>query len=197
MKKRKAGMILGFIVATLVLVVGYATIADIDLSISGTASAGSSNENFNVEIVADSLSTTGTTANVSVEDDTTLAGENEKQLNVSFIATGFTANGDKAVVTYTIENTSNDLDAILSSTGVIVTVPDDTDNVTYYDDSADLFDTEYYFGSTEEKPQTATVSSTDGSNTTTVTVVITLNKTIVDEENVMVNVNLPIIAEAN
>ena len=35
MKKRKAGMVLSFVVATLVLVVGYAAITDINLSVSG------------------------------------------------------------------------------------------------------------------------------------------------------------------
>lgn len=192
MKKRNAGMMLSFIVATLVLAVGYALVADIPLSISGTASASSSNENFDVQMVANSLDSTGTTTNVIVEDDTTIA---VKQLNVNFTASGFTAKGDTAVVTYTVENNSNDLEALLSSTGVVVRVPENTDNITYYDNGANLFEASYYFDSTEGKT-TTTVSSVDGSNTTTITVVITLKETILDEENVVVNINLPINAKA-
>ena len=192
MKKRNAGMMLSFIIATLVLAVGYALVTDIPLSVSGTASAGASNENFDVQMVADSLVYTGTTQTVNVEDNTT---SNEKQLNVNFTASGFTAKGDKAVVTYTIENQSNDLDAALSSTGVKVTIPENTDNITYYAEAASLFDTSYYFNNTEET-KTITIGSEDGLNTTTVTVVITLNKTILDEENVAVNINLPINANA-
>ena len=195
MKKRRASILLAMVVATLVLVVGYAAVANINLSVGGTASASASNENFNIEMVADSLDTTGTTQNVTVTDNTTAAGENEKQLNVSFNATGFTAKGDKAVVTYTVENTSNDLQAILSATDVVVTVPEKTGDTTYYEDGASLFDTDYYF-TDDEQTKTTTVNSQDGTNTTTVTVVLTLNKTIVDEENVMVNVRLPITATA-
>ena len=193
MKKRNAGIMLSFIVATLLLVVGYAAVTNINLSVNGSASASANNENFNVEMVAGSLDTTGTTDTVSVTDDTTTV---DKQLSVDFIATGFTAKGDKAVITYEIENTSNDLEATLSSSGVTVTVPADTADTTYYANGADLFDTDYYFDG-DEQTKTITVGSTDGSNTTTVTVVLTLNKTIVDEENVLVNVSLPITATAN
>ena len=196
MKKRKEGMFLAFVVATLVLVVGYAAVTDINLSVSGTASAGSSDANFDVQMVADSLSTTGTTSTVSVTDNTTTVGTDEKQLNVEFSATGFTAKGDQAVITYTIENTSNDLEAILSSTGVNITVPEDTDDTEYYANGASLFTSKYYFGNTEET-QTTTISSEENTNTTTVTVVLTLNETILNEKNVVVNVNLPITAKAN
>lgn len=192
MRKRKAGMLLGFIIATLVLVVGYATVTNINLSVTGTASAEASNENFNVQMVAGSLNTEGTSTNVSVTDNTVTA---EKQLNVNFIATGFSAKGDKAVITYTIENSSNDLVATLESSGVELSVPDNTADTTYYATSNTLFDAEYYFGSTEGT-KTVDVSSQANSNTTTVTVVLTLNKTIVDEQNVVVNVNLPIAAKA-
>ena len=192
MKKRNAGMMLGFIVATLVLVVGYASVADISLSVGGSASAGASNENFDVQMVAGSLNDDGTTESVVVTDNTTTS---QKQLNVNFTATGFTAKGDKAVVTYTIENRSNDLQALLTSSGVVVTVPEDTADVAYYDDSASLFDTEFYFDGVENT-KTKTISSEENSNTTTVTIVITLNETILDEENVAVNINLPINAKA-
>ena len=192
MKKRKAGMVLSFVVATLVLVVGYAAITDINLSVSGTSSAGISDQNFDVQMVADSLITTGTTSTVTVTNNTITT---EKQLDVNFAATGFTAKGDKAVVTYTIENNSNNLEALLSSTGITVTVPEDTADTTYYADGANLFDTDYYFGDTEGT-KTSTVSSETGVNTTTVTVVITLNKTIINEDNVVVNINLPITAKA-
>lgn len=192
MRKRKAGMLLGFIIATLVLVVGYATVTNINLSVTGTASAEASDENFNVQMVAGSLNTDGTSTNVSVTDNTTNA---EKQLNVNFVATGFSAKGDKAVITYTIENSSNDLVATLESTGVVLSVPANTTDTTYYAKSNTLFDAEYYFGSTEGT-KTVDVSSQANSNTTTVTVVLTLNKTIVDEQNVVVNVNLPITAKA-
>lgn len=193
MKKRNAGIMLSFIVATLLLVVGYATITNINLSVNGRASASANNENFNVEMVAGSLDTTGTSDTVSVNDDTPITA---KQLSVDFVATGFTAKGDKAVITYEIKNTSNDLEATLSSSGVTVTVPTNTEDTTYYTNGDDLFNTDYYFDGNEQT-KTITVGSEDGSNTTTVTVVLTLNKTIVDEENVLVNVSLPIIATAN
>ena len=41
-----------------------------------------------------------------------------------------------------------------------------------------------------------TVNDEVDNNTTTVTIVLTLNKTILNEENVLVNVNLPIVATA-
>lgn len=192
MRKRRTGMILGFIVATLVLAVGYAVVADINLSVSGTASAGASNENFDVQMVTNSLATTGTSTNVRVVDNTEAA---DKQLNVKFIATGFTAKGDTAVVTYTIKNNSNDLNALLSSTGVSVTVPESTTDTTYYANGASLFDTEYYFNNNKDT-KTITVNDEVDNNTTTVTIVLTLNKTILNEENVLVNVNLPIVATA-
>lgn len=192
MRKRRTGMILGFIVATLVLAVGYAVVADINLSVSGTASAGASNENFDVQMVTNSLATTGTSTNVRVVDNTEAA---DKQLNVKFTATGFTAKGDTAVVTYTIKNNSNDLNALLSSTGVSVTVPESTADTTYYANGASLFDTEYYFNNNKDT-KTITVNDEVDNNTTTVTIVLTLNKTILNEENVLVNVNLPIVATA-
>lgn len=192
MKKRNVGMMLGFVVATLVLVVGYALVADISLSVGGSASAGASNENFDVQMVAGSLDDDGTSNNVTVTDNTMAA---EKQLNVNFTATGFTAKGDKAVVTYTIENSSNDLYAVLTSNGVVVTVPEDTNDVTYYKNSASLFDAEFYFDGVKET-KTKTISSEADENTTTVTIVITLKETILDEENVSVNINLPINAKA-
>jgi hypothetical protein len=192
-KRRKAGMLLGFIIATLFLIIGYAAVTDINLTINGTASAGSSNDNFNVQMVAGSLTTDGTSQNITVTDTTVTS---ETQLNVSFAASGFSAKGDTAVITYTLENKSNDLQAILSSTGVNVSVPQNTDNLTYYADSKDLFDVNYYFNDTEDT-KNITIDSTSGFNTTTVTVTITLNKTIVNEENVVINVNLPINAKAN
>ena len=195
MKRRKAGMLLGFIVATLVLAVGYALVTDINLSVSGTASAGASNENFKVQFDANSMKTDGTTNNVTVSNKQTDVSENGQQLNVGFTATGFTAKGDTAVVTYTIKNDSNDLNALLSSTGVEITVPSSTGSVTYYENGASLFEKDYYFTSTKDT-KTTTVSSVADSNTTTVTVVITLKETILNEENVMVNINLPITATA-
>lgn len=197
MKRRNAGIMLSFVIATLVLAVGYALVTDINLSISGTASAAANDKNFNVELVVNSMETTGTTTGLVVTDTTqAVSKENgQKQLNASFSVTGFTAKDDKAVVTYTIENTSNDLSALLSSTGVTVSVPESNGEQTYYADGANLFTTKYYFGDIEST-KTTTVSSETLANTTTVTIVITLNETIHEQENVLVNINMPITAEA-
>lgn len=192
MKKRKTFMILSFIVSTLLLAVGYAMVSDIPLSINGTASAGASNENFDVQMVAGSINTAGTTNNVTVIDNTSIS---DKQLNVSFAASGFTAKGDTAVVTYTIKNNSINLNALLSSSGVSVTVPESNDGVVYYVDGASLFDVDYYFDGSQSN-KTIVINDDESSNSTTITIVIMLNKTILNEENVLVNISLPINAKA-
>lgn len=192
MKKRKTFMILSFIVSTLLLAVGYAMVSDIPLSINGTASAGASNENFDVQMVAGSINTTGTTNNVTVIDNTSIS---DKQLSVNFAASGFTAKGDTAVVTYTIKNNSINLNALLSSSGVSVTVPESNDGVVYYVDGASLFDVDYYFDGSQSN-KTIVINDDESSNSTTITIVIKLNKTILNEENVLVNISLPINAKA-
>ena len=91
------------IVAVLMIGVGYAAINSIALQITGQLAAAPSDANFTVKFTTASPSEGNIVA--------TVTGDKTATLNVQ----GLTAKGDKAVATYTIQNTSEDLSANLTA----------------------------------------------------------------------------------
>ena len=90
-------------IAVLLIGIGYATLSNEVLTISGSASATTNDNNFTVKFTGEPTTTTGATAKIT--DDITA------EIGV----TGLTAKGDKATATYTIVNGSPDLSADLAA----------------------------------------------------------------------------------
>ena len=97
-------IILTIVLASVVIIgVGYAAINSIALEITGQLAAAPSDANFTVKFTDASPSEGNVVAKVT--------GDKTATLNVS----GLTAKGEKVTATYTIQNTSDDLSANLSS----------------------------------------------------------------------------------
>lgn len=121
MKNKKRIMGFGLLVAVLFLGIGYAAITSVNLRINGTATAVVDEGQFKVDFIEDDAVVTkvGSTS-LEVTDAKRTAPQ-----AASFTATGFKAAGDKIVVTYTVENTSPDLNARLGALAVNLTNNDD------------------------------------------------------------------------
>lgn len=117
------------LVAVLIIGVGYAAINSITLQITGQLAATPSDANFTVKFTSASPSEGSVVAKVT--------GDKTATLNVS----GLTAKGDKAVATYTIQNTSEDLSANL-------TVAASNENDEYFTVSTSLSETSIAKGGT-------------------------------------------------
>ena len=149
MKKKRTG-ILGVLLAVLALGIGYAAVNAITLTITGSGTISSIDDNFKVEYtsvaVANKSSNVTTTQSVSGETGT-------------FTVTGMTKKGDYAEFTFTITNSSQGLSAVLGTPAI-----------------ASGYNSEYFtVTSTTNSPTTLT--STGATNTTTQTVRVEAAKT--------------------
>ena len=104
MKRTNKIILTVVIVAMLLLGIGYAAIQNITLNISGTASADPSQSNFKVMFSGTPTVSDDTYVTAAVTDDT----------NATINVEGLTKKGDVATVTFTVQNTSEDLSSDLS-----------------------------------------------------------------------------------
>lgn len=108
MKKDTKKIVGGILViAVLLVAIGFAAIGARTLNINGTATAGTSQDNFVVKFTG--TPTTG-------GQGTTTATIDTNPINATMNVTGLTAKGDTATATYTISNESPDLSAALAAT---------------------------------------------------------------------------------
>ena len=160
MKRKKTYVGLILLIAVLMLGIGYAAMSNITLNITGSASAVVKDENFSVLFVG--------TPEVSSDDVTAkIIDDHNATLNV----TGLSAKGDKATVTYTVKNASEDLSAS-------VAVPNISNS-----------NSEYFSVTTDMNAEKTLVAG----NNTTVTVTVQLIKTPVDADETA-NINISLVA---
>ena len=103
MKKTTKIIIIVFVVALLLLGIGYAAIQNITLNISGTAAADPSQSNFKVMFTGTPDVSDNTYATAGITDDT----------NATIDITGLSSKGDFVVGSYNVKNESTDLSADL------------------------------------------------------------------------------------
>ena len=106
MKNKKTVIALTVLLAVLALGIGYATITNITLNITGSTAATASDANFSVKFVDSGAEITGSNATGEVTSD------NEATITVS----GLTTKDDIATITYPVKNYSADLGASLTAT---------------------------------------------------------------------------------
>ena len=98
------------LIAVLLVAIGYAAITTVSLNINGTANATAEQKNFSVIF-------SGTPEVSDPEKVTaTLNEADAKKISATMNVEGLSAKGDTVTATYTIENTSADLSAVLSAT---------------------------------------------------------------------------------
>ena len=149
MKKKRTGII-GILITILVLGIGYAAVSYVTLTIEGTGAITATQSNFVVVY-------TGVT--VASKTETVTTTQTASGTTGSFTVTGMTKKGDYAEFTYTIENQSEGLSAVLGNPVI-----------------ASGYNSEYFtVTSTTNSPTTLT--STGATNTTTQTVSIEAAKT--------------------
>ena len=105
--RKRLKIVLAILAAVCVLGVGYATVSNRLLTINGTASATTSDNNFVVKIQTDPTVNDGYDGQVQTN---VAADQQSATLNVS----QFTTTGDSATVVYTIQNASLELSANVS-----------------------------------------------------------------------------------
>lgn len=166
-KKGKIILAVVIIAAIILVAVGYATIGNIGLTISGTASGTGNSGNFVVKF-SDTVNTTITgtvTTNPKVASATAtgkVTGDKAATITVSGLAT----KGDYADVSFKVANNSKDIKATIAATAK----SDNTD-----------FSVAVIAG---------TGTAVAAGSTTTITVRVTLNKTLVGDSSTKVTVNL-------
>ena len=163
--KRALGILLIFIVV-LLLGVGYALSANL-LTITGTAEAKATDENFTVRfkklgdgIYQDPTDMKNATA--------TIISDTEAKISV----TGLKKANDEATVTYTVENVSNGIDAAVLADVLV--------------DNTDYFEVTVAGISTNSNSKTMIVSG----NETKVTLKVKLLKTPIADQNANITVKL-------
>lgn len=147
MRKNKKVIGIILVVALLLIAIGYAAITTIQLNISGQAQATPDQANFTVVFSG--------TPQVSDPSKVTAKITSPENLEATIDVKGLTAKGETVTATYTIENTSADLSAVLSAEEPTNSNPE------YFDVSYNI-----------AEPTTITAGST-----TTVTVTVELIKT--------------------
>ena len=166
MKKKRTFLGVALLIAVLVLGVGYAAITK-NLSISGTASATTNNENFKVKFegtpVTDKTNAPSSTVEATVTNDLTAT------INVS----GLTTTNDTVTATYTIKNESPELSADLAVGSIA------NDNAVYFEVTANL--------------AASTIAKGDS---TTVTVTVKLIKTPVEDQSAAISIPITATAKA-
>lgn len=157
--KRRNFLCIGILVAFLMLAVGYAAISSIPLNITGTASAQPDDSSFVVKFDSD-VDPTATSSLAGATVSAAVTGDRNATLSVS----GLTTKGQTATFVYTVKNESLDLAADISETSAAIGQSGDVDYSEYF--SVDV---------------TIQNSNIAAEGSTTVTVVVTLEKTPVDE----------------
>ena len=154
MKQKRTLVVLLLVIAILCLGIAYAAISNINLQISGTASATANSENFKVYFTG----TPETTKSNSSSIVTATAEEGGTQATIN--CSGLTTKGDNVTATYTIENGSPELTA---------------------DITAKVSSSNEKFTVTKTIDET-TATSVEAKKTTTITVTVTLNETVIDAD---------------
>lgn len=109
MSKNSAKVVgLVLLIAVLLVAIGYAAITTVQLRINGNANATANPDNFTVRFSG--------TPTVSDADKVEATLNPNDQLQATMNVSKLSAKGDTATATYTIENTSADLSAVLSAT---------------------------------------------------------------------------------
>ena len=168
MQNKRALIIIVLIVAVLLLAVGYAAITK-DLSIGGTIAAGANADNFKVHYQG----TTGTIS--STNTGATLSATTNEEHTATIEASGLDTAGQTVTAVFTIVNESDDLGADLT----VETQNLSGTNVNYFE-----------IVSTELGKTTLSAKGTGTADTTTVTVVLRLKTTPVDNVTASINVAL-------
>ena len=162
MKNKKTFVGIALLILVLVLGIAYASITD-KLTITGTAKATGDAKNFTVVFNGDKTADEGVTATVN-------AGADNATMDVS----GLTTKGQSKTATFTIQNQSTDLKALVGVTAKSIT-------------NTDFF----AIDAAVANPTTAL----EPGGTTTVTVTVSLVKTPVEEVTGTINVELTAEAE--
>lgn len=155
MKSKKTIIALTILLAVLALGIGYATISNVVLNISGSAAASADASNFSV--VFDQTKTPVGSTTVSGAN---ASGTFTDAKNATMSVSGLTTAGQSATVTYTVKNTSTDIKANLSAT-----VNNTGANANYFTVSDPVF------GET----------SINANDSTTVAITVTLNQTPIND----------------
>lgn len=157
MKNKKTFVGIALLIVVLVLGIAYAAITG-SLTITGTAKATANDDNFKVVFSGTPTADPGVTA--------TITGDTTATMDV----TGLTTTGDTKTATFTIENQSEELNALIAVNAETVT----TNNAEFFSVTAEVAD------STALEPE----------GTTTVTVTVELIKTPVSDVTGSINVAL-------
>ena len=175
MKKQKRLIVGVIIIAILLMGIGYAALANTTLTISGTAEATASQENFKVYFTGENTIKNPNTTDVSV---TVNNGEQNATVNM----TGLTAKGDTAYAILEIINDSNDVNA-------------ESINVTSSQTDTEFFDIEAVMCESDGTPiEDYSVAS---GNKTYVKVSATLLQTPTEDVNTSINITITAVPEAN
>ena len=164
MRNRKTFIGIVLLIAVLLIGIGYAAITS-NLTISGTAKANASDANFSVVF----------TGEIKDKSEGVTASATENTTSAIMNVEGLTTKGDAKSATFTVQNTSDELQALLSVA---------TEEVT---------NTEYFAVSAEVANEDSKIKA---GGTTTVTVTVTLIKTPTEEVTSTVNVGLTATAVA-
>ena len=156
MKNKKLLVGIALLIVVLVIGIGYAAITD-SLTITGTAKATANDDNFKVVFNGTKTADDGVTATVT-------AGEKTASMDV----TGLTTAGETKSATFTIQNQSAELNALVDVKAQSIT------------------NTEFFAIETEVADTTALAPQ----GTTTVTVTVKLIKTPIEEVTGTINVEL-------
>ena len=165
MKRKRKGLIALAIVAMVaILGVGYAAITGVPFTIKGNASAEGDQSAFNVHFSAVEFD------DKEIKTAAKKITHNEKQDNAqsgTFSVSGLATKGDVAAFTYTVNNDSSDLTAV---------IPKDSIKV-----SSLTGDAATYFTVAVESENPADDVTIAPGGTTTITVTVTLNKTPIEK----------------
>lgn len=161
MKNKKTILGIVLLIAILILGVGYAAVSGYNLTIGGTATATGSEDNFIVEFTNATAGNNCTKAEISNTDKTTATIE----------VGGLAKKGDTATATFEVKNNSSELSALLDVTTKEMT----GDNASYFTVNATIADN---------------AEAMANGTTRTVTVTVTLNKTVVEDKSATINVVL-------
>lgn len=136
--KKKSKIILGVILLSILLMgIGYAALANIDLTITGLAKAAANNDNFKVYFTAANTTTNPDTVTDGVDDVEVIVTNGDINATVNFNK-GLTKKDDEVYAILEITNGSNGVDA--SSVNVTATGDDEVLPDDYFTISAEMCD---------------------------------------------------------
>ena len=102
MRRKSLNIFLFILIGFVVLGIGYAAINNVDLLVNGTGSITATQNNFRVEFTE-----------ASITPNTESVGINQDRVSATFSVSSLSKKGDTAVATYTIENFSNNIGAVI------------------------------------------------------------------------------------